>query len=72
MGRQKSIKSIDKELELAKARIAKLEKRLANEKNQYADLVKERDRIYADTILRAMKSSNKTIDQVMTFLGHHA
>ena len=69
MARRKSIASIETKIEESKSRIERLDKRLANEKKLLADLINERDRTYADAILNALKTSNKTIEQVMTFLG---
>lgn len=69
MARRKSIASIETKIEESKSRIERLDKRLANEKKLLADLLNERGRTYANAILNALKTSNKTIEQVMTFLG---
>ena len=69
MARRKSIASIETKIEESKSRIERLDKRLANEKQLLADLLNERGRTYANAILNALKTSNKTIEQVMTFLG---
>lgn len=69
MARRKSIASIETKIEESKSRIERLDKRLANENQLLADLLNERDRTYAYAILNALKTSNKTIEQVMTFLG---
>ena len=69
MPRAKSIKALDRKIEEANARAVSLKKRLEATLKEIESLNEERDLLVGAVLTKARKSSNRTLDQVLTFIG---
>lgn len=69
MARGKSKAVLERKIEESLARIDKYEKKLEQEYESLAALRKELNAIEAGRLYDAYQKSNKTMEQVLTFLG---
>ncbi len=69
MARRKSKAAIERRIEESLARIDKYEKKLEQEYESLAALRKELSAIEANRLYDAYIKSNKSMEQVLTFLG---
>ena len=69
MPKARSIKALDRKIEEASARAVHIKKRLEATLKEIESLNEERDLLVGAVLTKAMKSSNRTLDQVLTFIG---
>ena len=68
MPKARSIKALDRKIEEANARAVHIKKRLEATLKEIESLNEERDLLVGAVLTKAMKSSNRTLDQVLTFI----
>lgn len=69
MARQKSVASIDAEIERLKKRISAAKKRYECLCDELESLQQRREDILGQEVMRALRRSGRTYDELMTFLG---
>lgn len=69
MGRRRSVKVLDRQIGVLKARIVRTKARYDKQCQELSELQAERDALMAEEVISALKRSGKSYQELMIFLG---